>query len=180
MSTAVVIQVDDPGAPDVRALLEAHLAFSHAQTPAAYSFALDVDRLCDPGVTFFSGRIGSELVGVGALKRLGPTHGELKSMHTRESVRGRGVGRAMVSHILEFARRQGYGRVSLETGTTYGFTAARNLYSRMGFEPCPPFGEYRPSPHNTWMTIALDRSGARPAQPAVDEIPCETKGEGSR
>jgi putative acetyltransferase len=157
----VVIDVDDPLAEDVRALLAVHLAFSRSVTPAEYSFALDVEQLVDPRVTFFSARKAGEVVGVAALKRLDEFHAELKSMHTREAERGRGVGRAMVEHLLGFARREGYRRVSLETGATDEFVAARALYADAGFIPCEPFGEYTASPYNTFMTINLDSDRAR-------------------
>jgi putative acetyltransferase len=45
--------------------------------------------------------------------------------------------------------------VSLETGTTDDFVAARALYASVGFRPCEPFGDYRPSPYNTFMTLAI-------------------------
>ena len=151
----VVVSVDDPRAPDVRTLLEAHLAFAREATPPAYSFALEVDQLAEPGVTFFSARTDGCLVGVGALKRLDHSHAEIKSMHTRAAMRGRGVGRAVVEHILTFARAQGYARVSLETGTLEVFAPARALYAGIGFEPCAPFGDYVHSPYNTCMTMVL-------------------------
>ena len=94
-------------------------------------------------------------VGVTALKRLDQSHAELKSMHTRETERGRGAGRAMVEHLLTFARREGYRRVSLETGSTDEFVAARALYAKAGFRTCGPFGDYQPSPYNTFMAISL-------------------------
>lgn len=47
------------------------------------------------------------------------------------------------------------GRVSLETGTMREFALARRLYERAGFLPCGPFGDYKPSPHNTFMTLSL-------------------------
>ena len=149
------IAVDDPRADDVRALLSTHLSFSRASSPPEFSFALEVDELTAPGVTFFSARRRGALVGVAALKRLDEDHVELKSMHTREDDRGRGVGRALVDHLLDHARREGYRRVSLETGTTDEFLAARILYGRAGFVPCPPFGDYRASDFNTFMTILL-------------------------
>jgi putative acetyltransferase len=151
----IEIDVDDPGRDDVRELLETHLAFSHANTPLEFAFAFDLDKLRDPSVTFFSARIDGELVGVGAIKRLDDEHAELKSMHTREVRRNGGVGRAMVEHIVAFARRSGYRRLSLETGTTDAFAPARRLYGAMGFVPCGPFGDYGPSPYNTWMTMSL-------------------------
>ena len=51
-----LIAVDDPGKPDVRALLERHRAFALGQTPPEHSFALDADALRDPAIAFFSFR----------------------------------------------------------------------------------------------------------------------------
>ena len=76
-------------------------------------------------------------------------------MHTREDERGKGVARAVLEHILDFARANDFQRISLETGTTSEFTAARALYAGSGFRPCPPFGGYQASPYNTFMTHDL-------------------------
>ena len=159
---ALEIDVDDPYAEDVRALLAVHLAFSVSSTPPEYSFALDVAQLAEPGVTFFSARDAGRLLGVAALKRLDDTHAELKSMHTREAERGRGIGRALVEHLLAFARKEGYERVSLETGTPDDFAAARSLYLKCGFEPCGPFGGYAASAYNTFMTLSLGPAAVSP------------------
>jgi putative acetyltransferase len=148
------IATDDPRAADVRALLERHLAFAHATTLPHEVYALDVNALADPAVTFFSFRVG-ELLGVAALKELDARHAEIKSMHTAEAARGHGIGHALVDHLLDVARERGYSRVSLETGAGPAFSAARDLYARAGFAPCPPFGEYERSPNSTGMTLAL-------------------------
>ena len=113
---ALEIATDSPLNADVRALLEAHLTFAHTETPAGHVHALDPDALLDPAVTFFSAREDGVLLGIGALKALDDAHGELKSMHTRDVARQRGVGRAMVRHLLAVAADRGYRRVSLETG----------------------------------------------------------------
>ena len=155
----VEIHVDDPRAEDVRSLLKIHLAFSRAATPAEYSFALDVEHLIEPDVTFFSARQHGRLLGIAALKHLNGEEAELKSMHTAEADRGRGVGRALVGHILAFARDQGYQRVNLETGSTPEFALARRLYADCGFQPSEPFGSYVPSPYNTFMSISLNKAG---------------------
>lgn len=155
------ITVDDPRAPDVAALLERHLRFALGQTPAQHSFALDTDGLCDPAVTLFSFRQRGRLLGMAAIKRLGPGHAEIKSMHTAEAARGRGVGRALLAHLLAVARARGCHRVSLETGTTPAFAAARALYESAGFVPCGPFADYQPSEHNTFMTLDLRAAQAR-------------------
>jgi putative acetyltransferase len=150
-----VISTDDPRADDVRQLLERHLTYARANTPPEHAHALDVDALADPSVTFFSYRVDGELLGVAALKRLDDGHAEIKSMHTAEAARGRGIGRALVDHLIGVARERGHRRVSLETGTSPDFAAARRLYASARFAPCEPFGDYGPSPDNTYMTLYL-------------------------
>jgi putative acetyltransferase len=154
----LTIAPDDPRAADVRALLDRHLAFAREVTPREDVHALDLEGLLDPAVTFFSARLDRQLIGVGALKQLDGSHGELKSMHTIEEARGQGVGRAMVDHLLSVALDRNYQRVSLETGTMDVFGPARSLYTKVGFVPCEPFGNYTLSPSSTYMTINLDRT----------------------
>ena len=149
------ISIDDPRAEDVLELLERHLVFSRANTPPEDVHALDVDGLLDPTVTFFSFRREGELLAVAALKRIDDHYAELKSMHTAQAARGRGIARAMVEHLLATARERGFDRVSIETGSQPAFAPARSLYVNAGFEPCKPFGDYRPSPNSTFMTISL-------------------------
>jgi putative acetyltransferase len=149
------ISVDDPRRPEVRALLERHLGFCLSETPPEHSFALDVDGLLDEMVTFVSCRDGDTVLGVAAIKELDTRHAEIKSMHTAAEARGRGVGRALLSHLLDTARARGYRLVSLETGTTPGFAAARALYESAGFRPTGPFGGYPETGDNTFYSLAL-------------------------
>ena len=151
-----MIEPDDPRRDDVRALLERHLAFARDVTPPEDVHALDVERLVDPAITFFSLRVDGELLGVGALKQLDAAHAEIKSMHTAHAARGRGLGRAMLSHLLEVAAARGVRRVSLETGAMDAFEPARRLYASAGFVACGPFGDYRESPNSAYMTRQLD------------------------
>jgi len=81
------IREDDPRTPDVQALLARHLEFALGQTPPEHSFALDPDGLLDPAITLFSYRACGSVLGIGAIKRLGPDHAEIKSMHTAEAAR---------------------------------------------------------------------------------------------
>ena len=158
---AFLVQSDDPRAPDVQALLAAHLDFAHGQSPPEDVYALDADGLLADDVSFFSIREGGQLLGVGALRRLDSSHAEIKSMHTLQSARGRGVGRAMLEHLLAVARTRGFERVSLETGTMAAFEPARLLYKSAGFSPCQPFGDYQPSPYSVCMTLTLGEVDAR-------------------
>jgi putative acetyltransferase len=151
----VEIAADDPRAPDVRALLRRHLEFARATTPPEGVFALGLDGLLDPAVSFYTGRRSGQLLAVGALKQLDERHGELKSMHTAAEARGQGIGGAMVKHLIGVARARGLRRLSLETGSMAAFAPARSLYARAGFTPCGPFGGYPDSPTSVFMTLAL-------------------------
>jgi cytosine deaminase len=84
-------------------------------------------------------------------------------MHTAEAARGRGVGSAMLRHIMAAARAGGMARLSLETGSWPYFEPARTLYARHGFVVCGPFGEYREDPNSVFMTAELH------LQTALDE-----------
>jgi putative acetyltransferase len=138
-------------------LLEDHLADMHATSPAESVHALDVSGLAHPRVTFWTLQEGDEVLGCVALKQLEPTHGELKSMRTSAEHRGRGLGRLLLDHVIAEARRRGYRRLSLETGSHEFFAPARTLYARNGFEVCGPFGDYVLDPHSVFMKRELDR-----------------------
>ena len=153
---AGVISPDDPRAADVRALLERHLAFANEHSPPEDVHALDLDGLLGADISFFSYRLDGELLGVGAIRMLDAHHAELKSMHTAEAARRRGIGQAMADHLLGVARARGVSQVSIETGTMAAFAPARSLYASLGFEPCEPFGDYTHSPNSTCMTLWLD------------------------
>jgi putative acetyltransferase len=150
-----MIAPDDPRTPEVSALLARHLAYARANTKPEEVYALEVEALADPTVTFFSYREDGAVLGVAALKQLGDAHAEIKSMHTAEEARGKGVGRALLEHLLATARARGHRRVSLETGAGPAFAAARALYASAGFAPCEPFGGYEASPNSVCMTRQL-------------------------
>ena len=145
--------------PRVIALLDTHVTRARAETAVGSAHALDLAGLEAPDMTFWSAWEGDQVVGVGALRQISPEHGEIKSMHTAETARGRGVGSALLRRILETARARGMRRLSLETGSWAYFLPARALYARHGFVECGPFGEYREDPNSVFMT--LDLGGAR-------------------
>ena len=156
--------LDDPRVVD---LLHTHMTRARAETARGSSHALDLSGLRAPEVTFWSAWEGDAVVGVGALKRLSTDHGEVKSMHTAEAARGRGVGSALLQQILAAARARGMSRLSLETGSWPYFAPARALYARHGFVECGPFGEYREDPNSVFMTLAL---GNQPYRAQAGEV----------
>lgn len=154
-ATKIEIAVEDPRTKDVLALLETHLRFSYDVTPAGFVFALDVDGLVDPSVTFLTARRGGVLLGMGALKKLDDEHGEIKSMHTAEGARGSGVAKMILGRLLELAASRNWKRVSLETGHSAAYAPARKLYEKAGFTVCGAFGDYEENGHSYFMTKRL-------------------------
>ena len=155
--TAYDIAIREGGldTPQVVALLREHLAGMAALSPPESIHALDLDGLRRPDITFWSAWRDGDLLGCGALKALDAAHGEIKSMRTVTARRRSGIGTAMLAHIVDEARRRGYRRVSLETGSMAGFAPARRLYARAGFLDCAPFGDYADDPNSVFMTLAL-------------------------
>jgi putative acetyltransferase len=148
-------QVDDLSGAETRALIARHLAGMHEHSPPESVHAFDVGALRAPDVTFWSAWLGGELAGCGALKQLDAARGEIKSMRVADAFLGRGVGRAMLDHIMGEARARGMTSLWLETGSAAAFTPALRLYESAGFERCGPFDGYVEDPFSIFMTRAL-------------------------
>ena len=142
----------------VRTLLAHHVKTARAHTAPGSAHAFELEHLKTPDVTFWSAWDGDIVAGVGALKPLSPTHGEIKSMHTAETYRRAGVGSAMLRHIIDAARARGMARLSLETGSWAYFDPARAFYRRHGFVECTPFGDYVEDSNSVFMTLTLPLS----------------------
>ena len=140
---------------DVRALLAQHFAEMRAGSPPSACHVLPVDGLKGPAIRFFTLREDGVLLGCGALKQLGTGHGEVKSMRTADMALGRGVGKAMLDHLVATAKQEGMIRISLETGSTDQFAAANRLYEKEGFERTGPFGGYADTPFTRFFTRAI-------------------------
>jgi putative acetyltransferase len=151
----VVIAEEHPLTPDLALLFDRHTADMHADTPPESIHMMDRGALAAPGIRFFVMRDGGRAVAMGAFKRIDPGHAEIKSMHVLAEDRGRGLSKAMLEHLLAEAARDGFTRLSLETGVQPTFIAARALYARAGFVECPPFEGYWDDPNSVFMTRVL-------------------------
>ena len=150
-----VIRRGDFNDDRVKALLTRHLQGMHASTPADHVFALDWARLQRPEISFYALWEGEELLGFGALKELDPRSGEIKSMRTADAHLRRGVGAAILDHLVTEARRRGYERLSLETGVGPAFEPALALYRKYGFTEGGAFDGYEKSPFNQFLHLDL-------------------------
>jgi putative acetyltransferase len=130
----------------------------HAASPPGSVHALDIQKLRDPSISFWSAWEEGALQACGALKDLGDGDAELKSLRTTRAVRGRGLGTAVLQHLLSVAIDLGYRQVLLETGSQEFFAPARRLYARHGFTVCAPFGGYSQDTSSVFMELLLDHS----------------------
>ena len=136
-------------------LLADHLAGMHKNSPPDSVHALDLSGLQHPDVAVWTAWNAARLLGVGALKQLSPSTGEIKSMRTDSRHLRQGVGAALLDHIISEARRRGYRRLSLETGSGPEFEAALSLYRKRGFETGDAFGDYQSSAFNQFLHLDL-------------------------
>ena len=141
--------------PQVADLLNAHVNRARMETGRGSAHALDASGLKASGVRFWTIWDEDKPVGLGALKVISKDHGEIKSMHTAEGARNKGVGAAMLTHIIAEAKAMGMSRLSLETGSWDYFLPARAFYGRHGFSECAPFAGYKADPNSIFMTRTL-------------------------
>jgi ribosomal protein S18 acetylase RimI-like enzyme len=72
-----------------------------------------------------------------ALRRIDGETCEMKRLYVRADARGSGLGRALAQAVIAHARAIGYVRMLLDTLPT--MTAARSLYTGLGFHETEPY-----------------------------------------
>ncbi|GAA0787216.1 MULTISPECIES: GNAT family N-acetyltransferase [Pseudomonadati] len=145
------IRVDDLLGPEIVMLLNEHLEDMYATSPPESVHALDLSKLRQPEITFWTVWDNGQLAACGGIKQLTTTHAEIKSMRVANAHRRKGVAAKLLQHILDFAQTKGYQKISLETGTMDFFAPARQLYSRFGFQEGDTFADYPIDPNSMFM-----------------------------
>jgi putative acetyltransferase len=111
--------------------------------------ALSMDQLFQPGVRFFLARSSGEAVACGGVAFF-EGYAEVKRMYSRQSVRGKGVAKAILRRLESEARAARLPLLRLETGIYQ--QDALKFYEGMGFRPCAAFGAYLAMPANAIVT----------------------------
>jgi GNAT superfamily N-acetyltransferase len=119
------------------------------------------ESVSPPLGAFLVARIDGVPVGCGALRPLPGEEqiAEVKRMYVAPATRGGGIARALLAALEVEARRLGYARVVLETGTRQAEAMA--LYESAGYTPIPNFGAYRASSWSRCYEKALDPGTAQ-------------------
>lgn len=145
--TFVEISPDAPEAVEIMGELDAHL-WTHPYPPQS-RHAFSVEKMLREGVVFFVTHYEEQRAGCGGIKIFEGDYGEVKRMYVRPQFRGKGLGKAMISHLAGYARSKGLELLRLETGIYE--VEAIGLYLSCGFERRAPFGEYVEDPLSVYL-----------------------------
>ncbi len=153
----IEIRQADPGAKDLRPIIQAHLAHSWEATPQTSNHTMDVDALQGPDIRFCALYEDGQPLGCGALKALPDGTAEVKSVHVIAAARGRGLARVIMAHLADLAQAEGISALVLETGAEHlsEYEAARKLYEALGYSYCGPIYGYAPDPNSAFMRLDL-------------------------
>lgn len=120
----------------------------------------DLDCLEDPetyvlsagGQVFFAMEDG-KVVGTCAAIRVPPSTVELAKLAVSPEAHGRGIGRRLCNHVLEFSRSVGATEVELTSNTA--LIPAITLYESLGFRHAPLPADIRYATADVYMTLRL-------------------------
>ena len=146
----VEVHPDSADAVQLIGELDDHL-LAHPYPPQS-RHAFSVDKLVREGVVFFITYYEGQLAGCGGVKMF-DDYGEVKRMFVRPIHRGRGLGKAMLNRLAEYAQNNGAKVLRLETGIYE--VEAIGLYESWGFSRRSPFGEYREDPLSVYLEKQL-------------------------
>ncbi|GGG65437.1 GNAT family N-acetyltransferase [Edaphobacter dinghuensis] len=111
-----------------------------------------IGHIIEPGGFIYMACIDGRAVGCCALIPEEAGVYQVAKMAVDEQHRGRGIGRKLLTHVIEHARAAGATLLTLESSNK--LTSAVHLYESLGFRHLPP----RPSPFaraNVFMELSL-------------------------
>jgi len=82
---------------------------------------------------------GEQVIGSGALRKWDGRTAELKRMWLLEAYHGQGIGYLLLSELIDFARKNGYVRIRLQTSPEQ--VRALVFYRKVGFYEIPCYNE---------------------------------------
>lgn len=141
--------LESPVVQALIAALNAELTDLYPEDDSANHFRLDIHEVAPGRGVFLVAYDENTPIGCGAVRRIETGVAELKRMYVSPAMRGRGIGRALLTALETEARQLGATRLVLETGPRQ--PEAIGLYARAGFVRISAFGEYQDHPLSVFM-----------------------------
>jgi GNAT superfamily N-acetyltransferase len=115
------------------------------------SQSVEPAELAPPTGIWLVAYLNNTAIGCGGLQALDPHTAEIRRIFIATSVRGQGIGRALLAELEGHARRLGYQRLRLTTGDQQ--PEALDLFRSTGYAEIPPFtdGQFT----SNWMEKTL-------------------------
>jgi putative acetyltransferase len=138
----ILIQKADKTDSRLLDIIKTHHDYTLSHTPACSGHAVSVETVSDTSLTYWLALEDDIAVGCIALKERIDHIGEIKTMHTLEAHRGKGIARLLMETVEKEARSRAMSELVLETGKSDEFGPSRKFYTNYGFQHCAPFDEY--------------------------------------
>ncbi|MGA0879244.1 MAG: ribosomal protein S18-alanine N-acetyltransferase [Ilumatobacteraceae bacterium] len=133
----------------------------HPKPWTAGVFASEID-LARHGERYYAvARMGTDVVGYAGLM-FAPDEAHITNIAVDPARRGRGYGRTLLIHVIEFAIAAGFSALTLEVRVSN--LAAQNLYRQFGFAPAGVRQRYYENSEDALVMWAHDIQGAEFAE----------------
>ena len=153
---ALSVAAETPLQDEIREMVAKLNAHLRPLSPPEFQYQLTVEQMAGADATVFVARDETgTAVAMGSLKVHDAATGEVKRMYAEPHLRGKGLGRAILTAIEAKARDLGLVKLVLETGSTPGFEPAWTLYERGGFRGCDAVLDYPPSDYSRFYEKSL-------------------------
>jgi GNAT superfamily N-acetyltransferase len=154
-------------AQPIRQLFQEYLEWGSTKLYEEFSVKFDTPELVEssmqhldwfmpPKGRLLLGYVNDQPMGIACLKALTDSIGEVKRMYVRPEARGQGLGRELLTRLLEEARQIGYERVRLDSARF--MTDAHKLYRSAGFHEIEAYegSEIPKEFQNHWIFMERD------------------------
>ena len=115
----------------------------------------DPQQLLAADTYFIGAYLERKLLGIGAVKHVdaSPAYGEIKNLFVDPRQRGQGASRLIMNALEQSLVDNNIMLCCLETGS--GQAESIGLYQSLGYQQCPPYGDYKPDPLSIFMEKEL-------------------------
>ena len=148
----LTIKPVDPERTEVVRLIEQLDDYQCSLYPPESNHLDSLDELAKSNVFFLAAYSGSEICGIGSVKRI-DEYGEIKRVYVPSNQRGKGIAQAIMKKLEDHLAEQAVAYARLETGIHQ--TEALLLYEKLGYYRIGPFGEYKEDPLSVFMEKKL-------------------------